>query len=308
MINTLYIDGVDMFQEYGVFVHNGGYSGLVSYPPLKSVEFNDWPEDDGIDPDLSDTKLDTKSFSMMFAGTNAPLSESFINFLSDGAYHDFDFQQIGITRKLRLLSQPSKKTVHTLEVFNLQFADDFPLDGYEYLEPLPVPSVWQRGYHLDERDLSEYGVWITDGTDDEIMKSPSVKQNLLINTPSINGAVYDGENVVFQAKDATLKCHIRADVETFWRNYNALLFDLSKPGQRVFYFDKRGEELLCYYKSSTVSNFSASSDEIWCDFTLTLSFFSFRVEGIDYLLAAENGDLIITEDEEFYIDVQNYGH
>lgn len=272
MINTLYIDGVDMFQEYGVFVHNGGYSGLVSYPPLKSVEFNDWPEDDGIEPDLSDPQLDTKSFSMMFAGTNAPFSESFINFLSDGAYHDFDFQQIGITRKLRLVSQPSKKTVHTLEVFTLQFADDFPLDGYEYMEPLPVSSVWQRGYHLDERDLSEYGVWITDGTDDEIMKSPAVKQNLLINEPEFSGAIYHGDNVVFQAKDVPVKCHLKADKETFWRNYNALLYDLTRPGEREFHYGKRGVNYPCYYKSSQVTTLSIVQGVIWCDFTLTLCF------------------------------------
>lgn len=308
MIGDLRIDGVDMYQEYGVFVHDGGYAGLVGYPPLKSVEFNDWPEEDGVDPDLSETHLDSKTFSMTFGGTQAPKSDGFINFLTDGAYHVFEFIPLGITRRLRMNSQSNRQTLRSLELFALQFSDDFPLSGYEYQEPVPNPAIPQKGYKIDGVALSDYGVWVTDGTDDEIEKSPIVKQNLLINVAGSNGLFYDGEEVVFQPKDVSIKCHIRADIETFWRNYNALLYDLSKPGERIFYYDKHTQEYPCYYKKSQVSRFSLIGGEAWCDFTITLSFISFRIGEVHYLLAAEDGALIVLEDGETYVDVQRYGN
>ena len=67
MKGRLYIDGKDAYSEYGVFVTEGGYNGVVAYPPLKSVKSNDWQEMDGIEVDLSAPKLDTRQFPMDFA-------------------------------------------------------------------------------------------------------------------------------------------------------------------------------------------------------------------------------------------------
>ena len=41
-------------------------------------------------------------------------------------------------------------------------------------------------------------------------------------------------------------------------------------------------------------------------FNLTLEFTVFRLGGTDYLLATEDGDLIVTEDGEYYIDLGTY--
>jgi len=303
MTGTLYIDGVDILQRFGVFVHNGGYAGLAGYPPLKAVDSNNWLEEDGIEPDLSDPHLDTKTFNMTFGGSNAPGSEIFIHFLAGRTYRLFEFRQLGITRRLRLVGQDSRRTLSGLEVFSLQFADDFPLDGYEYLEPLPLQSVSPQGYRIDGRELSEYGMRVLDGSDDDILKSPAVKANLLVNTGAHDGAVYFGDQVVFQAKDIALRCQLRADTETFWRNYNALLHDLVQPGERTFHFGKRGEEFPCHYKSSAVDVCSLNGDDMWCEFTLTLTLTSFRVGEIEYLLAVEDGRVIVTEDEQFYLDM-----
>ena len=49
-------------------------------------------------------------------------------------------------------------------------------------------------------------------------------------------------------------------------------------------------------------------DQVWCVFTLTLVFTAFRVGGDEYLLASEAGELIVTEDGEFYIDLKSYGY
>ena len=48
MIGCYYIDGVDIYTQYGVSVTEGGYEGLFSYPALKIPDSNDWSEEDGL--------------------------------------------------------------------------------------------------------------------------------------------------------------------------------------------------------------------------------------------------------------------
>ena len=305
MKNKLYIDGKDAYSLYGVFVTDGGYKELLAFPPLKPVESNDWAEEDGVEVDLSAPKLDTRELSISFAyhGNDARFGD-FIELLSGGAYHDFNFVETGKTYKLRMVSQPDMSQVSTLGVFSLRFAEDFPLQGYSYLAPQSniVPLC---NYEIDGRDLSEYGVSILKGSDTEIQKSPTVKTNLLQNFKTKSGADYDGEIVNFQTKEVKLNCLMRANnLAEFWRNYYALLFDLVRPGERLLYVDSTGYEYPCYYKSCSVSDF-VPSGKIWFQFSLILVFTSFRVSAEEFLLATERGELVITEDN-FLINLSIY--
>ena len=307
MTGKFYIDNQDAYSLYRVLVTNNGYKELVSFPPLKSIESNNWAEEDGEEFDLSVPVLDTRELSIRFAchGYDARFG-AFVESLSDKAYHDFNFTEIGKTYTLRLVSQPDMSQKHTLGAFSLRFADDFPLAGYSYLAP-QSNIVPQRGYEIDGRDLSEYGVYILRGSDTEIQKSPVVKKNLLQNIKTKNGAIYDGKFVVFQTKEVKLNCLMRANNLTeFWRNYNAFLFDLVRPEERLLYVDSTGYEYPCYYKSCSVTEFSPIG-KVWFEFSLTLVFTSFRVSGEEFLLASEDDILIITEEDAFAIDLSIYG-
>ena len=57
MTETIYIDDIDIYARYGVVITSGGYDGLLAFPALKDPEANDWPEEDGVEVDLSDPKL-----------------------------------------------------------------------------------------------------------------------------------------------------------------------------------------------------------------------------------------------------------
>lgn len=304
-MNNIKVDGLDLYSEYGIFISEGGYNGIVQFPAMKNIYFNDWPEENGIEPDLTDPKIDNKVFGIKFCGNLDYGIENFINLLDGTGYHDFEFQELGITRRLRLVSMPSRQTAAPLRVFELQFADDdFVFDGYTYNEPVPVADCWQTGYEIDGKPLSDYGIWMTEGIEDEILTSPTVKNRLLINTDGINGAVYDGEtDVVFGSRDVSLKCHIKADMATFWQNWNALFYNITRPGEHLFYFDKRLQEYPFYYKSCSVGLFTIIGGEVWCDFEITACFISLQIGSIYYLLASERGELIITEDGQFNIDV-----
>ena len=272
MTGNFYIDGSDAYSLYRMSVMNTGYKELVAFPPLKSVESNDWAEEDGMEVDLSAPMLDTRELSIRFAchGYEARFG-AFVESLSGNAYHDFNFTEIGKTYTLRLVSQPDMSQKHTLSAFSLRFADDFPLPGYSYLAP-QSNIVPQRDYEIDGIDLSNYGVYILRGSDTEILKFPAVKKNLLQNIKVKNGAVYDGMSVTFQTKEVKLNCLMRAaSLAEFWRNYNAFLYDLTRPKERILHVNSTGYEYPCFYKNCTVSHFKPFG-KIWFEFNLTLIF------------------------------------
>lgn len=303
MRGRLYIDGKDAFIEYGAYVREGGYNELVAYAPLKKVHYDEWPESDGAEADLTAPRLDTKTFKMSLALTGAFYRlGGLIESLSDRAYHTFDFRSIHRTYRLRLVSHTDIKTAYQLGLITLQFADDFPLDGYKYVAPSSSVSEC-LDYELDDVPMTAYGVRVLNGTLDEIKKSPAVKQNLLKNIKTLNGAIYDGEVVFFKTKDVKIKCLMRANtLDELWRNYDALLYNLIQPEERRLYVDDMVEEYPCHYKSCQVSKFYPSG-KIWLEFTLTLVFTSFRLRDEDYLLATEDNMLVITEDGENAIEL-----
>ena len=304
MEGKLYIDGLDAYTEYGVYVQEGGFNGLAQFPPLKSVDATDWPEEDGEEPDLSAPTLDTKEISLklVLAGKDSRWG-NLLEKLSEGAYHTFHFTGLKKLYVLRLVSNPSADLAARLGFATLKLSDDFPLQGYSYAEPQSgIPPCGD--YELDGRSLTDYGVRVLDGTLDEVLKSPDVKKNLLWNAKGENGAVYDGAAVAYKAKDVKVNCLMRAGtVEEFWHNRNALLYDLARRGQRTLYVDATGCEYPCYYKNCSVSEFDASG-RVWMKFTLTLCFTAFRADGDEYLLASEAGELISAEDGEHCIDME----
>lgn len=276
MTGRFYIDGIDAYAEFGVFVADTGLVNLLQYPPLKKVDSNDWPEEDGEEFDLSAPVLDTKTFQVKFASHKINRVGAFIASMSNTSYHDFEFPAIGQTYRLRLVNHPAMTVYPRGNSFTLQFADDFPLRGYTYVAPESAMNR-QCGYGIDGTDLGIYGVAVLDGSLAEVLKSPAVKQNLLQNYQRTSGAIYDGEFVRFKTKDVKLKCALRAkSFEEFGRNYKALLYDLIKPNERMLRVELTKSDYPCYYKSCTSSRFLLSPDQIWWIFDLTLVFTSFK--------------------------------
>lgn len=324
MKGKFYIDEKDAYLAYGLFVANNGYNGLIAFPGFKDLDENDWSEEDGIEVDLSSPVLNTREFSINFYCCDYFKALDFIALVSDGSFHTYNFIEAGCSRRLRLVSEPSKKIHRNIETFSLSFADDFPMEGYNYIKPIIDGGIpLQEGYEIDGKLLSSYGVFVLDGSDTEITKMPSVKKNLLIDIPSKSGAIYDGKHVVFQKKDVTLKCWTRCkNVAAMWQNLNAFVHDLIsltdkidgagyeyKDAERILYVESFGEEYPCYFNGLSASKFQLlSGSRVWLEFDLTLTFTSFRVNGVEYLLSSEAGELITTEDGEYYIDLKDYAN
>jgi len=304
MTGRLYIDGHDAYLQWGVYVVVGGWNEAIAYAPLKTVEFNDWQEEDGIEADLSDPKLNAKEISLNFAysGLYSRFIE-FVNLLADGAYHEFNCVHIRRQFTLRMTQMPNLDHAATLGFVSIKFSNDFPLKGYAYREP-SSSVVRAEDYLIDGVPFTDYGCRILKGSLSEVMKSAAVKPNLLRNIATQPGAIYDGAVVTFKSKDVKLNCLMRADtLDELWRNYDALLFDLIRPDERLLEVSELEQTFPCFYKSASVSEFYPD-DKIWLAFTITLTFtHSFRLEGDDYVLASEDGIIIFTEDGENAIEM-----
>ena len=56
------MDGNDLYLTYGIFVTEGGWNELIAFPPLKTVDKNEWYEEDGEEADLSNPVLNRKRY------------------------------------------------------------------------------------------------------------------------------------------------------------------------------------------------------------------------------------------------------
>lgn len=273
MTGELFIDNIDAYTAWGIGVVRNGYAGIVGMPPLKSYQSNDWQEEDGIEADLSAPVLNTREFSMDFYCTKGMSSyNDFLREMADGGYHTFDCREIGRTFRLRLVSHSKYDILNPLQTLTVKFADDFPLPDYEYLAPSPVSFVLGNSdYLIDGKSFTNYGVYVVQGSLAEVMKGPTVKTALLRNIPTQAGAIYDGDATPrHKAKDVKLSCVLRAESLTqMWRNWDALLYDLTTPEAKRF-VSSDGVMFLCCYKSCSVKEFDTTGHP-WLSFTLTLT-------------------------------------
>lgn len=305
MTERLYIDDVDVYSAYGMYILDQGYNDLVAMPPLKDVESNDWQEDDGIEADLSEPLLDSRNVTLRFVIIKGFAScASLVEALSDGAYHEFRCESIGRVYNLRLVSHPEFSTKEGLQFLEMTFADDFPLADYEYVAPeSSIPEY--ADYTLDGNPFTDYGVRILEGTLDDIKRMPDVKLNLLTANSVTEGVTYDSLRVTYQAKDVRLYGLMRAStLSELWQNWDALLHDLVQPDERILGVQALGDEYPFYYKSCQVTRFYPTG-KIWLEFVLNITITSNvrAVVGGGVVLATENGLIVITEDGKA-IDMQ----
>lgn len=276
MRGVLFIDGKDAFEEYVVYPAAGTYGDIACLPELKEVPCNDWHERDGVEPDLSAPVLGAKTVALtLYSGRGAVGVGSLLSSLSGGSYHDFEFREIGRTVTLRMSQCSVNSSVGGLTEFTMSLSEDKPLaDGYVYAEP-SSPTVSKRGdYFLDDVDLAEYGVRVLDGALRSITAMPAVKENLLTDISTVPGVEYDGKEVRYKSRTVELPCLLRAKTaEEFWRNRDALLHDLSKPGARTLSVRSITKDIPCYYKGCSSASMSLFPGMFWFTFTLRLEFY-----------------------------------
>ena len=309
------IDRYNAKTDFGIVLGEKSYSNLLTWAKYKSFDINDWAEEDGIEPDLADTKLDTRTLTLYFIGKY----ESYLSFLdylkTDKAYFTFTFP-IGLTYTLRPTDNSLSNYNPKISSFSIDFADDFPTDKYGQIgQPTNVGKCYFQGVAIDGFDLSEYSANLLDGTFLSLAKMPNFKQRLVINNNSIAGAIADNFDSNTKELSVTLKILCRGEtLENLWANYFGLLKLVSTPNFNILgaaeehklYIEKTDELLPFYYDSQSVEDNSFGlfdSGLYGIVFSLTLILTS-KISSYNYL-TDDNFTPLSDEDEEKYI-IQNY--
>lgn len=270
----LYIGGEDVWDVCYVCVAFGGFNELIAFPPLKTPPANDWYEELGFDPDLSAPVLDTREVTLRFSATD---EGDYANTLGK-LYSVVDVRAPSIGRSWSLRFIAPTDSVHS-STFGLKFAEDTPMRGYTYQPPAAekerewILSTSRRDKFVitesPKRSFADYGARVLGDVVGEMERRNEVKTGLLRKFSTKPGAFYDKDAMFFEkGGDRQVQLLMRADtLAELWRNYDALLFDLIRPGAR------RYDDSPFYYSSCRIDHFIPDEPRPWLQFTLTLTFF-----------------------------------
>ena len=255
----------------------GGFDELIAFPPLKTPPANDWHEERGFDPDLSAPVLDTREVTLRLAATDAEDYGYTLRLLAETPVAEVRAPSIGRSWSLRFIAPTDSAHSST---FGLKFADDTPMQGYTYQPPNAekerewILSTSRRDDFVitesPKRSFADYGARVLGDVVDEMERRNEVKTGLLRKFSTKPGAFYD-KAALFCEKggDRQVRLLMRADtLADLWRNYDALLFDLIRPGARQY------KEAPFYYSSCRVDKFIPDEPRPWLQFTLTLTFYA----------------------------------
>lgn len=301
-----YIDGKNIYTSYGAVFVRGGIDEFLTFPSLADPPANDWPEEDGIEVDLENPVLNPREITLSFYAEDAC---SLIDQISKPGYHVFRVPRLGREWNLRLSSHSDNKVWFDSTRFALKLVEDAPVRLEEYNPAGDCGVILPEGeYEIDDVPLRDYGVTVIDGRK-ELLKSPTVKQNMLRKIQVIDGQIYDADQLVFNSKECTFKCLMQAkDMSRFWRCYDAFFNDLIQPGLRTLYVEYTAEEYPVYYKKMSGCKFlQLDKYGVVLEFDLTFVFTVFRIGETEYILATEDGEwIVLEEDGETCIDMKTY--
>ena len=150
MRGELYIDNQDAYTDFGVWITRGGYDGLLPFPELVEPGRNDWPDEDGIEPDLEKPTLKPRELNITFVrSVDGRSAGALVEHLSKPGYHLFRIPSLGREWSLRLIQSPAYEDWDTLEAFTLRFAEDRPVRPSSVAIPEGRAYVPPSEYELD---------------------------------------------------------------------------------------------------------------------------------------------------------------
>lgn len=242
------------------------YTGVVSYPPLKKVESNDWAEEHGLEVDLSAPRLDKKEFEISFLLKDKNKYDNLVNYLTETTYRIWNFTEIQKEFRLRVVGFSSYNEFLEKSEIKIKVSDDFPLRNFSYISA--NMNFGTESWKIDNAPFSKYGIYVLEESKN-IHREEEAKSILEMTNNSINGVKVHTQPLKLKSRKATLRCYLKANLDDFWQHYEQFLHDLSKAGQRTLITDRKIYKF--HYQSSKVTSFLKTENIIRCDFTLELN-------------------------------------
>ena len=140
------------------------------------------------------------------------------------------------------------------------------MQGYTYTAPNATLPI--SGFSIDDIDISKYGIYLLEENQNTLLKDYEVKEHLTINSTAISGVQYADHPNIFKERTLELHCYISQPISTFWQLYEALLYNLSKQGERVIKYSTFQPQNAIYQKAS-VKNVFLIQSTLKVEFTIT---------------------------------------
>ena len=257
------INTIDIQTTYHTHLLDDNYKDLLCYPPLKKLPFNDWAEYYGKEYDTSTPVLTFISKATHYT--------PFITFLTAQTYNDFHFEELGKTFRLRFVSAQKAKTEQGYITTDITLANDTPLQGYTYTAP--NATLPPSGFTIDGTDLSMYGIYLLEENQNTLLPTYEVKEHLTTTSNTLAGVQYAQHANTFKERTLTLNCYISQSLTSFWQLYDALLYNLTKQGERTINippsFGGAGGGLKAIYQKASVKNALLIGNTLKVEFTIT---------------------------------------
>lgn len=265
MKNSIVIDGVDIYKEYGVVVLSNINKVALTPPEVIELTSVEWYEG-GISVDNTERREfeTTRKISFDCVQYKVELYGKLLEFLKSTPYHTIGFQQLGIEKTLRLSMVSSSKLLsgHYIQEFTMTFTDDAEdITQFIYSAKLTaVKNNFGDSLTINNTNFDKYGFTLLEGSLDDIFS-----QNM-------NDRVKDAKHsVTNKIQEITLSVGCSGvSIETFVGNYYSLLRELTKEG----WITIKGRYLDVYvtlegwYKSINISEIYANNSEIFCKFDI----------------------------------------
>ncbi|MDR1402656.1 MAG: hypothetical protein LBJ60_02995 [Tannerellaceae bacterium] len=261
------INGQDITATWQMILLKDSLGSLLKYPKRKNVNYTNFAENNGINPDLRKFETESKQVTLKFFMKADSEPEfrtkynSFFAVINSTDYLILDFG-LGITHKVRYdkttsYSAPKilyKNTDKTGE-FTMNFIEDENPVNKSVISPsggIPLKGV----YKINGVDFGDFGIH-PDGNTGEALKYADVKE------PFDDGREkYLGVRNL-KHKETSIPLWFIADTKAqFINNYQAFWNSFAKTGLQLLYVKEIDREIDVYY--TNCNNYSVSFGQKYC--------------------------------------------
>jgi hypothetical protein len=235
------VNGIDI-ATMGACILRGGDSDLLAYPARKSVEKNDWHEQDGLEADLTEVRFESRTVTVQFGiygasgndmlnnlnGLMALLNVEPTIILRIGEwYREFALRYVSCSQYAHRggLWKPGAKSGR----LSVTFAMDNPLQLFSMDNSAPVGgrALPATGVLLNGVDLNAFEI-IVEQCYNTVLLPEAVKPPLTRKLRNVSGdIVYPSNTTTYQSKQVVVDCVMQAATATqFFNNYDALFTNL----------------------------------------------------------------------------------
>jgi hypothetical protein len=311
MTGSCIIDGVDI-STLGMFIERGGSDDFLSFPNRREPDQVDWPDEDGLDVDLTDCYFDAKTVKVNYV----IIAEDEVTFKNNlntfetlhfvPGYRQIYVKEFNKTFSLRFVgfsdykhSGGLYKRAKKIGKITAEYSMDDPLQIFTDAINTPISTrEYLSHISINGYDLSRFGIVVQD-VYSTALRPHSAKSVMERKISNLNGAIADvGVTPKTQPRTIEIQCTMLAgSYSEFMTNYTALFNNL-RISQPVKLNIRTNKSIYCYYnKMNSFRKLSVFAERIKVSFSI--EFIEIQLVELYRLLATQLGQFIITESGEF---------